>query len=371
MQRGACDDFWRDVSSTRLSQLGEVAEYPAASALSRSSIRNKEEHLQSSLAALRDQRRGEVEAIILAKKAVEDHYSETEHALIAAIALLRTQSNELAPVSRLPPEILSLVFASLSYTQPPRQLHRCKDPTQKSFWVVVTHVCRRWRQVALEQRCLWARIQIPMGKAWARAFLERAGSLPLSIVQDQASHYGLLENRVLQFVTKNLPRVKDLQICIPRAHMFQAEQVLQIPAPMLESLDVKFPHYVPADDGILFGVHAPRLRHLRIVGWRFPWTSPILQDLVTLDLHYTSSYLCHSTDLVPLATIISALKNVPQLEQLAVHLALPERDATANLLAELPSLTSLRVTGMMGNTLLFLRHLIFPPNVEVSLEVEN
>ncbi|KAI0042985.1 hypothetical protein FA95DRAFT_503959 [Auriscalpium vulgare] len=366
MARVACDDFWRDVSSTRLSQLGGVGIYPTVTTRSRTIITNKEEHLQSTLAALRDQRDGEVDAIRLAKEAVEDHYWKKERAIITAIASLRSQSNELAPVSRLPPEILTLVFTSLSDTNTPRfprQPYRYEP--RKASWIVVTHVCRRWRQTALEQRSLWARIQIPMGKTWARAFLERAGPLPLSIAQHQSSS----KPWIADLVKKNLPRVKELKLCIVHAHP-SAVHALQISAPMLESLDVQF---ADSDVGpVHHDLDTPRLRHFCLVGWHFPWTSPALNDLVTLDLGYPDPYLTRADHLVPLATIISALKNVRKLVQLAVHLVLPERDATpTDLFAELPSLTSLFVTGTMGDIVMFFRHLTFSPNAEVSLKIQN
>ncbi|KAI0252264.1 hypothetical protein BJV78DRAFT_1124881, partial [Lactifluus subvellereus] len=67
------------------------------------------------------------------------------------ILTLLTRRNALAPISLLPSELLAQIF----------HFHALDEPSwsnRKSFgWMKVTHVCRYWRQVALEDSSLWAR----------------------------------------------------------------------------------------------------------------------------------------------------------------------------------------------------------------------
>jgi hypothetical protein len=49
-------------------------------------------------------------------------------------------------------------------------------------WISVTHVCRHWRQVALDDSSLWARISGLMANTtWISEMLARARNAPLEI----------------------------------------------------------------------------------------------------------------------------------------------------------------------------------------------
>ncbi|KZV74764.1 hypothetical protein PENSPDRAFT_681724 [Peniophora sp. CONT] len=49
-------------------------------------------------------------------------------------------------------------------------------------WVYVTHVCRRWRVIAIGHRALWTTLHTEYFALWD-VFLQRAGGLPLNIVE--------------------------------------------------------------------------------------------------------------------------------------------------------------------------------------------
>ncbi|KAI0042360.1 hypothetical protein FA95DRAFT_1610264, partial [Auriscalpium vulgare] len=65
------------------------------------------------------------------------------------------------PVARLPPEILALIFSILTAIDRP-MLNRSQTANlklrrkNKLGWVTVTHVCQRWRTIALRNPLLWA-----------------------------------------------------------------------------------------------------------------------------------------------------------------------------------------------------------------------
>jgi F-box-like len=94
----------------------------------------------------------------------------------AAVQLLCSLRNALVPISILPPEVLARVFHFLSLEERP-----CSGK-QKLGWIRATHVCRFWRQVALGDSSLWARISgIPTNLELISEMLARARNTPLDI----------------------------------------------------------------------------------------------------------------------------------------------------------------------------------------------
>src|SRR5882762_4763483 len=94
---------------------------------------------------------------------------------------LRQKKNERALISRLPVEILVLVFGY--YSASDRHPHlRFRTPPP---WLAVTHVCQRWRQAALSSPFLWDDI-ITTNYRWAEEMLERSRDVPIHITVDDA-----------------------------------------------------------------------------------------------------------------------------------------------------------------------------------------
>ena len=63
----------------------------------------------------------------------------------------------LVPVARIPPELLFDIFL---HTAGHRAHPKSRPPTVRS-WICVTHVCRHWRETALQCTSLWSRIDVP------------------------------------------------------------------------------------------------------------------------------------------------------------------------------------------------------------------
>jgi F-box-like len=92
---------------------------------------------------------------------------------------LLTRRNALVPISLLPTEILARVFRFFVLEEPPL------SGGQNLGWIRVTHVCRHWRQIALDDSSLWARIWgIPTNMKWISEMLARAMNVPLDIEFD-------------------------------------------------------------------------------------------------------------------------------------------------------------------------------------------
>ncbi|KAI0718114.1 hypothetical protein C8Q72DRAFT_153835 [Fomitopsis betulina] len=114
-------------------------------------------------------------AIMVTREALEQqkaYHSE-------CIRIINTQLNALAPVSKLPPELLSNIFLDVAVrgsADPPRGQSR-----MVGRWIHVTHVCRSWRETALQCAPLWSHLHSSDSPKCIEEFLARSRDAPLSI----------------------------------------------------------------------------------------------------------------------------------------------------------------------------------------------
>ncbi|KAI0263621.1 hypothetical protein BC834DRAFT_827414, partial [Gloeopeniophorella convolvens] len=94
--------------------------------------------------------------------------------IVSALDSLKTNikrhRNSLSPIAKLFPEILSQIF----------ERHTEMDPPLLG-WLLDTHVCHRWRQVAISHAALWGRIPFVLGWEWLQVSLSRARSAGLTM----------------------------------------------------------------------------------------------------------------------------------------------------------------------------------------------
>ncbi|KAI0033960.1 hypothetical protein K488DRAFT_46559, partial [Vararia minispora EC-137] len=95
-----------------------------------------------------------------------------------AIWTLRQKRNALAPVNRIPLELLAHIFAHLqaiSATSEPSI-----NPRKRLEWIVVLRVCHRWYDAALFHPRLWCNIELFSTPA-AQTMISRAKATPLIV----------------------------------------------------------------------------------------------------------------------------------------------------------------------------------------------
>ncbi|EIN04177.1 hypothetical protein PUNSTDRAFT_76971, partial [Punctularia strigosozonata HHB-11173 SS5] len=90
--------------------------------------------------------------------------------LVAELCDLRRQRNAHIPVNRMPPEILQNIFL----------LYRNDFSTAALDWTAVSHVCLRWREVALSNSSLWDSPDLRFPE-WAEEMIKRARGTPLHV----------------------------------------------------------------------------------------------------------------------------------------------------------------------------------------------
>lgn len=160
-------------------------------------------------------------------------------------------------------------------------------------WITVTHVCRRWRQVALADPILWGTIMFDLGAEWAEEMLARSKATLISYTRDLSFHLGELRERSLDeqvTLRKHLSRVRRLVLSSGNPEsLAPVVRALTTPAPHLESLELlrdtpqsrELCIALPSD---LFAHDAPKLRHVTLSGFAIPWDLPLFRDLTHLDI---------------------------------------------------------------------------------------
>ncbi|KAI0632113.1 hypothetical protein C8Q77DRAFT_901843 [Trametes polyzona] len=223
------------------------------------------------------------------------------------------------------------------------------------FNVLVSHVCARWRAVAIDNPLLWSHIQIIGNPPYDRAktYLERAKTAPLTISidrtiddddfsmsddsyepEDPDPDLAIMEG-IMELIVPHIAHWQALQIMVSfYPHMQYALETLGSagPAPMLEVLQlyhyedtdehVTFPHPTLREQSFrLFGGEAPRLTQVALWGVHLPWTqdgAPFLSGLTDLELAY------HALDVRPsFYDFARILRSSPGLRTLTLCLSGP------------------------------------------------
>ncbi|KAF8971186.1 hypothetical protein BDZ97DRAFT_1619311, partial [Flammula alnicola] len=96
------------------------------------------------------------------------------------ILQLENKRNALSPASSVPPEVLCNIFA-LVKAENAGDLHPDGAFEFSALeWVRVTHVCKWWRDVALNASWLWTDIALA-SRRWADEMFARSKEAPLTI----------------------------------------------------------------------------------------------------------------------------------------------------------------------------------------------
>ena len=282
---------------------------------------------------------------------------------------LKYHHNALAPISRLPPETLAEIFSLLPF---PSVDH---DYVPYLKWIRVTHVCRRWREIALGSPYLWSHINFTrLTLVGFPEILARAKMSPL------------------RFEAKITPRTKERYDAFGRqleAHISHTRHLtisgkfqgtleqLASPAPALVSLSLRnshppytSPQYLIPD--FLFNGTAPKLTRLELLHCSIGWQSPLLKGLQTLKIRTP-----YAEEIPTLEDWLGGLNEMSQLKTLILDNATPaisvdnSRISEPQRTANLPSLTHFDITAPARDCALALAHLVLPALVSLRVASES
>lgn len=266
-------------------------------------------------------------------EALQDHHD--------MIRQLGSLWNQLAPISRLHPEILIKIFA----------MHAAEYRTMwwhLTSWIAYSHVCRHWRTIALTCPMLWDTVDFRALPACIAELLARTKQVPLYVTMDvvHGPRYdsGALSAEKLlilrQLLTEDIPRIVELKMrwCPPIEN-------LSGPAGSLRKLYVHAPTVILDDKPIPF--------YTMLVGGKMP----VLQDLNISVWSFT------------LRDILTALNGLPLLENLDLkYLPVDVPPSRPNdSMVTLPHLRHIMLYSGVKSCVNFLSYLVAPSVQHIGL----
>ena len=303
--------------------------------------------------------------------AIDKEIDQQLKAVDAAKQFLHSQlarRNALTPIYVLPPEVLALVFHFLVFEDP-----ACSRE-QNLGWIRATHVCRFWRQVALDDSSLWATISgISANIVLISEILARSRNAPLNINIRLGGRSG---REVLRMFPPHLSHTRELRLHGPSMrHTDRVRRIYSREAPALEHFELM----VPVESSItfrdsggttLFKGQAPRLRTFSLSQVLIPWSLIPRGQLTRLKIvlfneaSSTNIHLCGDLD-----QLIDLLVNCPGLEVLALGRCLPSQlvqfphDQTIHL----PCLSRLCLVGSSSRITNLMKMLKLPSSTKLRL----
>jgi hypothetical protein len=270
--------------------------------------------------------------------------------------LIRLWRNAVAPVNRIPPEILVLVpdFWDKDYDDGDQDV------------VALTHVCRAWREVFISRSSLWINLDCE-DEDKTRVYLERSKSLPINLslhANGPLSSY----HPFFKIVPHAIGRLKSLDIDLGMVDFPQdIADPLSRSAPLLEELSIRgaydyAPNRNPVLPPTLFNGDLSSLRELKLgsVHTELRWRNMV--NLTSIML----ARMSWGNDSVE--QLLDFFESAPHLRKVQL-LATLTSNAQNGRLVSLACLRRMEITGG-GSASPLLDHLLIPVGANLKIEVE-
>ncbi|KAI0831783.1 hypothetical protein BC628DRAFT_1311209, partial [Trametes gibbosa] len=229
----------------------------------------------------------------------------------------------------------------------------------------ITHVCRHWRDIALDAPVLWTRIALKHPEG-VRTFLDRSKALPLnvSLSTDQLPIVATVRS-----LTAEIHRTRVLKVCIPPSLALDVvAKKLMKATPQLEELwieklpaprGVRRPHPSALLDYPVEFDGAPLLRSLSLRGMNLPYLPKGPSALTNISLE----------ELLPSPSVLlDLLERSPSLERLRIHGAFNVQEIWSARRVELSYLKVLEMhTFPPVGIATFLPSVVLPKETNVSV----
>ncbi|TFY65775.1 hypothetical protein EVG20_g5316 [Dentipellis fragilis] len=286
------------------------------------------------------------------KKAIEVADQQLEELLRATLALRKHRNNVVLFIARLPPEVMAHIF-SFSILVDPVQLCLPFKASIKQMqlalgWIKVTHVCQRWRQIALSNHALWAHLPC-LSPEWCRVAIARARPFPFIIraeLNDNRSHRAEAAVSEAYFA---LFRTKELDLTADPSTLRTLVDKPIPSAPSLKAIRLR------ATSGLLrfpqttLNIMLPSLSNLELINCYFCWSLPIYRS--ELLVHLLIRLPRGQADTLPtMEQLLDILQTAPALQRLSLVNACPpapERPeaVTVSRIITVPQLSLLMLTS--------------------------
>ncbi|KAJ7494815.1 hypothetical protein B0H11DRAFT_1802355 [Mycena galericulata] len=282
--------------------------------------------------------------------------------LYERIASLKVERNTLAPIARLPNELLAYIFGICA--------KGASTSGAPMHWVKVVFVCQHWNEVAFSSRAIWAYIHFIWHPSERRLLVQlmRSGAVPVSVHVGFLHSHSFFADRMVESshrisvldVGGDISDVVDLMRRMSH-HEF----------PLLHSLSLRprndelqeDPDIHPVLPSELLDGGMPRLSNLALSYIDAPWRS--LSSLRSLSLIGDPSSI--STN-IPLGDLFVVLKSSPQLHTLKLNIAVhPDRPDEEYETVALPFLEHIFIRELLDVCECLITNLVFRPTTRVEL----
>ncbi|KAF5325098.1 hypothetical protein D9619_010013 [Psilocybe cf. subviscida] len=229
-----------------------------------------------------------------------------------SIRLLQTRRNELAPVSKLPDEILRHIFL----------IFRDSTDLHPKSWHQVTHICQSWRHVAVGSPSLWTCLH-NTPHAFALLMLKRSQKAPLEISFSLYSFESKLIGSTLTTILHEIERIESITLLGISPDLMDTVQTtlanLGREASLLEHIMVTLSGSIlgqePASVKFALDVFRAthRLRELLVSGMKYDWSILPLPNLSFLNMDG------EAIGEISGAQFTNTLRQMPRLETLYIN----------------------------------------------------
>jgi hypothetical protein len=290
-------------------------------------------------------------------------------ALDAQLRSLKSMRNRCAPISSLPPEILSRILIDL--------VEPIEDFESQSWktHIELTRVCTLWRKLAMQCPAFWS--CLPFQAEHLEEMLARSRRYPLSIRVDISAKGGYPSWEILSRAPQP-PRIRQLHLKGVATQLQRVLRPFPAEAPFLQSLYLvsNGDSRSPLPDH-LFSAAKPSLKHLWLHGCNLNWdvisAAPYLTigNLTTLKLTFFKDRHCP-----PYLLLLDILRLCPQLEVLRLSSSLktdilPFSGDPSEDMIPLHHLTHYSVSDELSRIVHFLSHLLIPQEATATLYDEG
>ncbi|KZV74994.1 hypothetical protein PENSPDRAFT_139148 [Peniophora sp. CONT] len=214
------------------------------------------------------------------------------------IALAKRQRNSATPACTLPPEMLARIF-SFAQSAWPSKRQALNHKEISIHWLLLSHVCSNWREVALSSPALWCRLPCYDIAKSAIPYVLARSRLNNLLLTFGGWKLGAMGSNRVQRASASLntwicqpvcQRIRELWIDEDSSVQFERKNwpsLLRCEMPALKSLTIMLgpgPVVTLSDD--FLACNAPYLLNIGLMNCFIPWTSPLLTPTVkSLELH--------------------------------------------------------------------------------------
>lgn len=263
------------------------------------------------------------------------------------------------------------------------QLLACDDlPSQRSLgWIAVSHVCHRWRKVALEHALLWTYLSTNTDCKLMEAMIQRSNGAPLTVRGDGYSNRFFHEIQV-PLLRAHLPHIVELDADMYIVEHAYADNMSVPEASILRTVHLRdTPGGLFAFPARFCSDRAPALQHVRLTYGKLPWAMPPFSNLVSLSIdndHFFNEGHSNIRDpdnaptlfqllhiLKPNESTLEVLELSGCLPLYAPHLRLADTSPVPNF----PRLKILVLKTFYPTAVAILSHLVIPAQAQLRLHL--